>query len=478
VAPICGVEAATLERIARELAQTRPAFVITDARATQASNGLQIAMAVNALNALLGSLERPGGVLVQREAPLAPWPPLAADVVAEAGLRAPRVDGVGAGRFPLATSVGEALADALASGEPYPLDTLLLYYANPAYAWLNPERWRKALAAAPFIASFTPFLDETSAAFADLILPDHSYLERFEDAAPAPATGAAIFGIRQPVVEPLHATRSTGDVVIELARALGGSVGEAFPWKDFRAAVLRRVSGLQAADRGSITAADAKKFSAALLRERVWTDASVRFESWREVFATPSGRFEFFSQRIWSELEAAAAAQRKSVAQLLAEWGHAGDPELACLPHHRELELVGNAESYPLVLEPFKPGTYAQGSGANLPLLQELTTEPGARPWVTAASLEPRTAESLGIRHGDRIAIESPVGRIELPVTIWPGVRPGCVRVPQGSGHTAFGRFAKGRGANVMEILAAEIDPLGGIPAVLGTRVRVTRIES
>ena len=43
VAPICGVEAATLERIARELAQTRPAFAITDARATQASNGLQIA---------------------------------------------------------------------------------------------------------------------------------------------------------------------------------------------------------------------------------------------------------------------------------------------------------------------------------------------------------------------------------------------------------------------------------------------------
>jgi hypothetical protein len=52
------------------------------------------------------------------------------------------------------------------------------------------------------------------------------------------------------------------------------------------------------------------------------------------------------------------------------------------------------------------------------------------------------------------------------------------VRVPQGSGHTAFGRFAKGRGANVMEVLAAGIDPLSGVPAVLGTRVRVTRIAS
>ena len=88
-------------------------------------------MAVNALNALLGSLERPGGVLVQREAPLAPWPPLAADGVAAAGLRAPRVDGVGAGRYPLATSVGEALADALASGAAVSARYLLLDYANP-----------------------------------------------------------------------------------------------------------------------------------------------------------------------------------------------------------------------------------------------------------------------------------------------------------------------------------------------------------
>jgi anaerobic selenocysteine-containing dehydrogenase len=215
-----------------------------------------------------------------------------------------------------------------------------------------------------------------------------------------------------------------------------------------------------------------------LLRDGVWTDEPVRFESWREAFATPSGRFEFFSQRLWSALETAARSQGRSVAQLLADWGHIGDPELACLPHHAELRLAGSAESYPLVLEPFKPGTYAQGSGANLPLLQELTTEPGAVPWVTSASLEPRTAESLGIRHGDRIAIESPVGRIELPVTVWPGVRPGCVRVPQGAGHTAFGRFARGRGANVMEILAADFDPFGGSPAVLGTRVRVTRIAS
>ena len=319
------------------------------------------------------------------------------------------------------------------------------------------------MAAAPFIASFTPFLDETLRRLRGPDPPGPQLSRRFEDAAPAPAIGTAIFGIRQPVVEPLHATRSTGDVVIELAQALGGGVGEAFPWKDFRLAVLRRASGLQAADRGSITAADAKQFIAALLR--AGSGRTRPLPSRAGARSSPRPRVASSSSRsgCWSALEAAAGAaqERRAAARGL---GHAGDPELACLPHHRELALAGSAESYPLVLEPFKPGTYAQGSGANLPLLQELAIEPGAAPWVASASLEPRTAESLGIRAGDRIAIESPVGRIELPVTIWPGVRPGCVRVPQGSGHTAFGRFAKGRGANVMEILAAGIDPLGGIP--------------
>ena len=42
---------------------------------------------------------------------------------------------------------------------------------------------REALAAIPFIASFGSFLDDTSM-LADLILPDHSFLESWVDSAP------------------------------------------------------------------------------------------------------------------------------------------------------------------------------------------------------------------------------------------------------------------------------------------------------
>ena len=48
-----------------------------------------------------------------------------------------------------------------------------------------PKAWkvREALAAIPFIASFGSFLDDTSV-LADLILPDHSFLESWVDSAP------------------------------------------------------------------------------------------------------------------------------------------------------------------------------------------------------------------------------------------------------------------------------------------------------
>ena len=476
---VCGVEAATIERIAADIAEARPAFAITDRRATQATNGLHVAMAVHALNALLGAIDRPGGALVQRPAPFAPWAELAPDEVAREGLSRPRLDGVGAGRYPLATSAAEALPDALASGAPYALDTVLLYYANPLYSWTNPERWRIALDKVPFVVTFAPFLDETASVAADLILPDHTYLERWEDAAPAPSVGFPIFGLRQPVVEPLHDTRATGDVAIELAKKVGGEVATAFPWKDFRTALLERVAGVQKSGRGSIRKDSMNEFQRELVKRGFWEDPPYQFEQWGEVLRTPSGKFEFFSQRLWIELDRMAARTETTASQMLREWGHE-DPDLVCMPHHSEIRWEGAEAEFPLLLEPYRPGTYAEGSGANLPLLQELVTEAGHRAWSTTIELHPDTARKFGVREGDGLEVESPApgGKIAAAAHLHSGVRRGVMRIAQGGGHTAFGRFARGSGANVMHLVVPRLDPFGGFPTWVGTRVRVRRIAT
>ena len=76
-----------------------------------------------------------------------------------------------------------------------------------------------ALKRVPFIVSFGSFIDETSA-LADLILPDHSFLESWVDAAPESGSLKAAPSKFGPVMRPLYDTRSTPDVLLEVSRGL------------------------------------------------------------------------------------------------------------------------------------------------------------------------------------------------------------------------------------------------------------------
>lgn len=474
-AATCGVKPEIIERIAGEIGRARPAFALVDERATLATNGLHVALAVAALNALLGSIERPGGVLTPRAAPIEPLPVVEPDAIAAAGLAMPRLDGAGSARFPLAPTATEALPEALLAGAPYQLDTLLLHYSNPLHAGMNPARWAEALAKVPFIVSLSPFFDETSAQVADLILPDHSYLERWEDSAPSPSTGHGVYGIRQPVVEPLHDTRNSADVVLQLAAKLGSPVADALPWEDFEAVIARDFEALVAVQRGSIVEKDLRGFRRKMLQDGFWSDDAPAFENWAESLRTPSGKFEFFSQSLWRRLAALAESEGRSIEELLASAGHEGPAHLACLPHHAAPRWNGAVEQYPFMLEPYEPGTYAEGSGANLPFLQELITVRGQKAWSTLVEIGERAASDLGIVSGDIVEIASPAGTARAPASVRKGMRPDVVRIARGGGHEEFGRFAKGWGINVMTLVAPDSATLAGVPALGSTRVSLRK---
>ena len=117
---------------------------------------------------------------------------------------------------------------------------LLLDDVNPVFG--APKAWkvREALDAIPFIASFGSFLDDTSV-LADLILPDHSFLESWVDSTPESGSIEAVTTVAGPVMKPLYQTRATADVLIEVAGKLKSPV--ALPWKtaeDVRGSVVRR----------------------------------------------------------------------------------------------------------------------------------------------------------------------------------------------------------------------------------------------
>src|SRR5205807_559299 len=101
--------------------------------------------------------------------------------------------------------------------------------ANPVYASPKALKVREALANVPFIASLGSFIDDTSV-LADLILPDHSFLESWVDSTPESGSIEAVTTVAGPAMKPIHNTRATADVLIAVAGKLKTPI--ALRWKD------------------------------------------------------------------------------------------------------------------------------------------------------------------------------------------------------------------------------------------------------
>src|SRR5262249_49332857 len=153
------------------------------AAALAQTNGLFNALAVNALNALVGSIATPGGVYFT-----------------------PGVDSSSNTPFAKNNKIGVG-SDT---------QVLLIDGANPVFA--SPQAWgvKDALMKIPYIVGFGNFIDETSV-LADLILPDHSFLESWVQSAPESGAKSAVSSFAPPVMRPLHDTRSTPDVLLDIS---------------------------------------------------------------------------------------------------------------------------------------------------------------------------------------------------------------------------------------------------------------------
>ncbi|MFQ5825354.1 MAG: molybdopterin-dependent oxidoreductase [bacterium] len=480
VAEITGVPVEIIVRIAREFAETKPAFAAGERGVSMQSNGVFNRMAIHSLNALVGNIDSPGGVLKQRRPPFQPWPEVKQDYVSKQGLSKARVDGAGTSRFPFAANIYSLLPYNIIHGKPYPLDTLFLYYTNPLFSAPQVERYYQAFSHIPFIVSFSPFMDEATS-YADLILPDHTYLERWQDDEIDPSVGFPLFGIRQPVVKPLYDTMNTADVMIKIAKAIGGGVTAAFPWKNYQEMIKHRVQGVFNEQKGSIIARDFDDFWEKLLLNGGWWNPPYEYGKWEEVFVTPSKRFEFYSHIMKQRLEELAVKQAnekgsetaQELEEILQGLKLEARGDRVFMPHYEPVRFVGDKEEFPFYLSTYKTMTHAEGRGANQPWLQESFGLQVHMQWEQWLEINPESAAKLGIADGDPVWVESKIGKIKVKAKLFAGAKPDIVSMPFEYGHKKWGRWAQNRGANPNEILAAEFDYLGGLCSFYSTRVRV-----
>ncbi|MCB2107053.1 MAG: molybdopterin oxidoreductase family protein, partial [Rhodobacteraceae bacterium] len=221
------------------------------------SNGFQTCRAIHLLQMLLGSVDVPGGFRFKppypRPAPPGPKPagkhggkanePLGGlplgfvtapeDLLVDDAGQPLRIDKAFSWEYPLAAHgmMHMVIANAVA-GDPYPIDTLFMYMANMAWnSAMNTAATMDMLTAKdntgeykiPHIIYADAYASET-AAYADLVLPDTTYLERWDCISlldrPISTADAAGDAIRQPVVAPDRDVRPFQDVLLDLGARL------------------------------------------------------------------------------------------------------------------------------------------------------------------------------------------------------------------------------------------------------------------
>lgn len=473
VSQITGADEETIVQIAQEFSSHQPSIAISGRGVGMQTNGTYSQMAIDCLNALAGSIDSRGGLLLQRKPPFQKWPPVKKDSVAEKGLSQPRIDEAGRMPFPFAEELPYTLPEKIGKGQPYSIDTLFLYYTNPLFSLPGPEKFGLALEKIPFVVSFSPFMDEATS-FSDLVLPDGTYFERWQDDHVEPGLGFPMFGLRSPALDkPLYDTRNTGDVIIDIAKGLGRSMANAFPWADFQDALKDAIKGVFASKRGSIKAGDFDEFWSALIERGGWWDPPYAFGEWRKKFNTPSGKFEFYSLAMERGLKETSKRSSKSLDQIVRELKIEATGDEVFLPHFEEPRSIGDEKEHPFHLINYKLMTMAEGRGANQPFLQEIIGPHLYEQWGSWVEINPETAKSLGINDGDLVWVESQAGKVRTKARLFPGTHPKCIHIPYGQGHKAYGRWAKGRGVNPNELLVRDYDYLGGFVSYFSTRVKV-----
>ena len=440
VSGITGLSATKIVELARAFARAERPLAVWGRGKGSASGSLYECMAVHALNALVGNINKPGGVSTRPQVVTQAWPAVSQDSTATDGCAKPRVDGAGTGSYPLTRHLPDRWPQVISKGKAGTIEALLVDNADPYYTTLDSAVVAKAFERIPFVVSFSPYMDET-AYHADLILPNHNYLERLEDVPTPVGLQKPILGLRRPVVSPQFDTRHTGDVLMTIAKSLGGSVADAFPWEDYEA-VLKETMG--------------DKWDT--LEEIGYIeDSAYKPSAWGNAFGTPSGKFEFYITAF-------------------DQTGMKMSKDVDYLPHYEPVEPEGNQVTYPLIMIPTELMRLANGAVGNPPFCTKTLEESELKRNDLFVEVNPKTAADHGLSEGHHAMLETPKGKAKVLVHLFEGIMPGIVGIPKGLGHAAYDDYLAGKGVNANSLMGVAEDPVTGLSATWGVRAKLTRV--
>jgi anaerobic selenocysteine-containing dehydrogenase len=439
VAEISGVPAATIERLARELAAARCAACYGRMGTSTQRYGALASWLIELLNVVTGNLDRPGGVLFNT--PAADLPGIAAAV----GKRGSylkyrsRVGGLPefAGELPVA-----ALADEIETAGPGQIRALVTIAGNPVLSVPNGRRLDRALAGLEFMVAIDIYLNETTR-HADVILPTTFGLERDH----------------YPILSSATAVRNRA----RYSPALLAAPGLMHDWQ-----VLAELSGRLLAERG-------RRFKGWLLR------MGMRLLKARHVLALmirlgPHGSWHGLRGLTLRKLRGHGRDLGPLEPRLPDVLGTADKRiELAPEPLVRDVERLDQALAARASSELLLIGRRQLRS--NNSWMHNVPKLVSGKDRCTLL-VHPADAQRLGLGSGARARISSRVGSVVAPVEVSDEVMQGVVSLPHGWGHDRPGVqlhvATRHPGVSANDVVDEQLfDPLSGTSHLNGVPVHI-----
>lgn len=421
-APLTGIPAETITRIAHEFAAAAPhALAHNGWRTSNFINSFHTQRAITILNALVGNWDvvlqdaggEEGGTLGAPPQPAYPR------------VSALRLDGV-PWKYPVVPfkiGVFQELRDNIVTGDPYEAHGWFIARQNPVMSLPDRGKTLEAFGKMDFIVTIDIILNDTSW-FSDVVLPEASYLERYDPLLPF---GDKVF-LRQPVIEPQGEAKSALWIYKHLGERLG--LGDYFQYEDEEDYLRQQLAP------SGVSLEEVKAKGYAEIKETPHTGEAAEL-TWN----TPSGKIELYSDT-------------------LAKVGFSGVPTWEEPPQPAEGQFF---------LLTGKVAQSTQFGTQNNQLLHKYSDEP--RLWMNA-----QTAAKLGLVTDDWVQVSSDVGQIHTKLLATQAIRPDCVYMTPGYGHLSKGlKTAYGVGASDSAVHVTYTDPISGGQALSQTFVTVKK---
>ncbi|MEE9429637.1 MAG: molybdopterin-dependent oxidoreductase [Melioribacteraceae bacterium] len=384
----------------------------------------QRSRAMALVTALLGSYGRKGGIYLSSKIPAPKFPS------SHHKPKVKRADGAGT-KYPFASKglgVTNGLIDATLNEDPYPIKGWVVYSQNVLESIPETYKTKEAIDKLDLMV-VVDVMPVEQILYADLVLPEATFLERYDDLYTVKNAKIPFAAIRQPIIDPLFETKPGWWIAKEMAKRL--DLKDLFPWDTMEEYFDHRLSGLNT----TLKQMQAKGIA-------MHSKGTPYYDFSKPVkFKTESGKIELYSKKLLRE-------------------------GFSPMPEYTPIDEVPTGY-FRLIYGRSPVHTFARSQ--NNEILNSYQSENDL--W-----LNNKVAEDLGLLDGEYVKLENQDGVIsnKIKVNATPGIRADAVYMVHGFGHNSKRmRKAHGKGVSDTQLMTrVKVDPISG-----GTGMRVNFVR-